>query len=65
MMPTYADGKEDHLYLVPPRNKLFLQKIAHLSSMQLVMQLQTWIMYLVYMLIVRTQIFMTRYLIHL
>ena len=23
---TYTDGKEEHLYLVPPRNKLFLQK---------------------------------------
>ena len=25
-MPTSADGKEYNLYLVPPRNKLFLQK---------------------------------------
>ena len=25
-MPTSADGKEEHLYLVPPRNKLFIQK---------------------------------------
>ena len=25
-MPTSADGKEENLYLVPPRNKLFLQK---------------------------------------
>ena len=26
LMPTYADGKEEQLYLVPPRNKLFLQR---------------------------------------
>ena len=26
LMPTSTDGKEDHLYLVHPRNKLFLQK---------------------------------------
>ena len=26
LMPTSDDGKLDHLYLVPPRNKLFLQK---------------------------------------
>ena len=65
MMPTYADGKEDHLYLVPPRNKLFLQKIAHLPSMPLFIQLQTLIMYLVYMLILITQTFMTHYLINL
>ena len=26
LMPTYADGKEEYLYLVPPRNKLFLKK---------------------------------------
>ena len=25
-MPASADGKEDHLYLVPPRNNIFLQK---------------------------------------
>ena len=25
-MPTSDDGKEEHLYLVPPRNKLFLHK---------------------------------------
>ena len=25
-MPTYDDGKEEHLYLMPPRNKLLLQK---------------------------------------
>ena len=47
IMPTSADGKEYHLYLVPPRNKLFLQKIAHLPSMQLFMKLQTSIMHLV------------------
>ena len=26
LMPTSADGKKEHLYIVPPRNKLFLQK---------------------------------------
>ena len=26
LTPTYAEGKEEHLYLVPPRNNLFLQK---------------------------------------
>ena len=26
LKPKSADGKEEHLYLVPPRNKLFLQK---------------------------------------
>ena len=26
LMPTSTDVKEDRLYLVPPRNKLFLQK---------------------------------------
>ena len=26
LIPAYADGKEDHLYLVTPRNKRFLQK---------------------------------------
>ena len=26
LMPTSHDGKEEHLYLVPPRNKVFLQK---------------------------------------
>ena len=26
LMPTSADGKEGHLYLVPPRDELFLQK---------------------------------------
>ena len=26
LMPTSAYGKQEHLYLVPPRNKLFLQK---------------------------------------
>ena len=26
LMQTSGDGKEEHLYLVPPRNKLFLQK---------------------------------------
>ena len=26
MMTTSADGKEEQLYLVPPRNKLFLQE---------------------------------------
>ena len=26
LMPTYDDGKWEHLYLVPPRNKLLLQK---------------------------------------
>ena len=25
-MPTYADGKEEHVYSVPPKNKLFLKK---------------------------------------
>ena len=65
LMPTSADGKEEHVYLVPPRNNIFPHKIAHLPYMQFVMKLKTWIMYLVYMLIVRTQIFVTRYLIHL
>ena len=26
LIPTSADGKEDHLQLVPPRKKIFLQK---------------------------------------
>ena len=26
LMPTSADGKWERLYLVPPRNKLFIQK---------------------------------------
>ena len=26
LIPTSTYGKEGHLYLVPPRNKLFLQK---------------------------------------
>ena len=26
LMSKSADGKEEHLYLVPPRNKIFLQK---------------------------------------
>ena len=26
LMPTSSDGKWEHLYLVPPRKKLFLQK---------------------------------------
>ena len=26
LIPTSADGKEEHLYLVPPINNLFLQK---------------------------------------
>ena len=26
LMPTSEYGKQEHLYLVPPRNKLFLQK---------------------------------------
>ena len=26
LMPTSADGKAEHLYIVPPRNKLFLKK---------------------------------------
>ena len=31
-MPTSADGKEEHLYLVPPRNKLFLQENSTSTS---------------------------------
>ena len=26
LIPIYADGKEEHLHLVPPRNKISLQK---------------------------------------
>ena len=26
LMPISSDGKQQHLYLVPPRNKLFLKK---------------------------------------
>ena len=42
LMTTSDGGKEEHLY-----TSYYYIKIAHLPYMQLVMQLQTWIMYLV------------------